>query len=149
MQGAALDQDEALRLLNALFAERREHDAGYGYGRFGKDLAKMAGRGDKPYARQYISNVLHAVKGYPVSNELVQALQRLYAVQDGLDTFLASLQNVPTGVLSERPLPAGSVVMGAPRLCARAGCGLTFVSDNSRRKFCPRCRPSRKRHGTP
>jgi hypothetical protein len=131
-------------MLAEMFDEHKALDPAYSYAKFGADLARMIGRSE-PYKKQYVSNVLKGVKGYPVSPELADALRRLGAVQDGMTEFQAKLQAVPSGVLSMYEVPSGAVIMGQARLCATTGCGLRFVSDNPRRRFCPKCRPARIR----
>jgi len=137
-----MDQDQLRHMLAALVAEHKALDPAYSYSRFGADLARMIGR-KEPYKKQYIANVLKGVKGYPVSGELADGLQRLGAVQDGMDEFQAGLRQLPAGVQSMTPLHPNSVIMGASRLCAKPGCGLWFVPNSPSRRYCPRCRPPR------
>jgi hypothetical protein len=140
-----MDQEELRQLLAEMYAEHKELDPGYSYAKVGRDLAKMIGRQEGPYTKGYIYAVCKGQKGYPVSPELADGLRRLGAVQDGMTEFQAKLQAVPSGVLSMYEVPSGAVIMGQARLCATTGCGLRFVSDNPRRRFCPKCRPARIR----
>jgi hypothetical protein len=137
-----VDQDELRQELNNLYAERKEADPGYSWARFGTDLAQMLGR-PEAYTKGYIYAVSRGKKGYPVSPELADGLARLNAIKDGVSEFQARLQPVPSNALSVHPIHAGAIIMGTSRLCATPGCGVWFASDNSRRRFCPKCRPGR------
>lgn len=139
-----MNQDELRAMLAEMFDEHKALDPAYSYAKFGADLARMIGR-PGPYKKQYVSNVLKGVKGYPVSPELADGLRRLGAVADGMTEFQARLQAIPSGVLAMNAIPAGAVVMGQARLCVTPGCGLWFVPNTSRRRYCPKCRPSRIR----
>lgn len=139
-----MDQAELRALLAEMFEDHKEHDPSYSYARFGADLARMIGRAE-PYKKGYVYAVMKGQAGYKVSPELAAGLQKMAAIADGVPEFLAKLQEVPANVLSMSPIPAGAVVMGTARQCAKEGCGLWFTSDNPRRRYCPRCRPPRPR----
>lgn len=139
-----MDQEELRRQLNELYADRKEEDPGYSWAKFAVDLARMTGRAG-PYTKGFIYAVARGQPGYKITGELAEGLARLNAVRDGMDEFQARLQPVPSSVLSMSPIPPGAVVMGQARQCATPGCGLWFTSDNSRRRYCPRCRPPRPR----
>lgn len=145
MWGHVVEQTEARALLAEMFRERKARNPAYSFSDFGRDLAAMVGR-DTPYPRQYINNVLKGIKGYPVSSQLEAGLQRLAAVEDGQTEFQAKLVGVPSSTLAMHELHEGSIIMGKSVLCARPGCGVWFVRDHPRRKFCPKCHPPKITH---
>lgn len=73
------------------------------------------------------------------SGKMSEAIRRMGEVIDGRTANLTGL--VPISVLAREGVRPGSVVLGSSRVCANPGCGVMFVPDHPRRRYCsPECR---------
>lgn len=87
------------------------------------------------YSQAYISQVESG--HYPITDELLQSLQRLAA-----DT--SHLRILPRGVYATVDLPPGTVILGRPVVCP--SCGGVFIMPWASQRYCSReCRNEARR----
>jgi len=95
---------------------------------------------DPPYTWRYIQSVHKGTikAGAP----LKAAVSSLLAHQYGIPSQISQAQFV-TVLAEPGTIVIGSYVNGQSKLCPL--CGILFVTDHPRRKYCSICRPPRKR----
>ena len=102
-------------------------------------------RKEPSWSWQYIRGVYK--KQLAPSKMLGQAIRTLGAMLDDVPQAIAFTETISVLAVPDQ-VPAGSLLIGASRLCANPTCRLYFVPNSPRRKYCPACSPPKYKDGT-
>jgi len=93
-----------------------------------------------PFSYKYLHSVLKGTldAGWPLKH----AIEMSFLRQDGV--HLLKIEAKEQTIYSEQEID-GLIVLGTVKTCANPDCYIQFVSDNNRRKYCPFCRPTKRR----
>lgn len=93
-------------------------------------LSHMAGK-DKPWTWRYLRNILN--QKLEPSARLVDAIQRMGAVEDGLAVDIASANRIY--VMAAGHIHPGSLILADSRICANPECSIWFVPRTPNQKY--------------
>ncbi len=99
-----------------------------------QDLSRIIGR-SRPWTGKFLHSIIKEYAGFASTTEhLNKALTILAAQLDGASETQAMAQEMP-GLLAINELPAGTIILGQARRCARPGCVVQFVPTHPRQKY--------------
>lgn len=99
-----------------------------------QDLSRIVGRG-RPWTGKFLHSIIKEYAGFSsTTSHLAKALNILAAQLDGASETQARAQEMP-GLLAINELPAGTIILGQARRCARPGCTIQFVPTHPRQKY--------------
>jgi hypothetical protein len=102
-------------------------------GQLAQDLSRIAGR-SRPWTGKFLHSIIKEYAGFTNNAHLTKALNILAAQLDGVNETQARAQEMP-GLLAINELPAGTIILGQARRCARPGCTVNFVPTHPRQKY--------------
>lgn len=98
-----------------------------------RDLSQVAGR-SRPWTGKFLHSIIKEYAGFSPNNRLTKALTILAAQLDGASEIQARAHETQ-GILAINDLPAGTIILGQARRCARPGCLVHFVPTHPRQKY--------------
>jgi hypothetical protein len=103
-----------------------------------QDLSRIVGR-SRPWTGKFLHSIIKEYAGFSTNGHLTKALLILTAQLDGVNEIQARAQETH-GLLAINELPAGTIILGQARRCARPGCVVHFVPIHPRQKYhSPEC----------
>ncbi|MFN8458172.1 MAG: hypothetical protein U0401_26565 [Anaerolineae bacterium] len=99
-----------------------------------QDLSRIVGR-SRPWTGKFLHSIIKEYAGFAsTTDRLNKALHILAAQLDGASETQARAHEMP-GLLAINDLPAGTIILGQARRCARPGCVVQFVPTHPRQKY--------------
>lgn len=94
-------------------------------------LSEVAHR-EKPWGYLYVHNFMY--NGLKAGEDFKRSIVRLAALIDGTPIQLVKSEVIRVNAVGR--VSPGAFIFGDSRHCANPACGIEFVSDNKRRRFC-------------